>query len=76
MSKAIRLYDFGGPEKLKWEEVQVPAPAPGEVLIRHTAVGLNYMDVYVRTGLYPRPLPSGIGGEAAGSSITSPFLTL
>jgi len=66
MSKAIRLYDFGGPEKLKWEEVQVPAPALGEVLIRHTAVGLNYMDVYVRTGLYPRPLPSGIGGEAAG----------
>ena len=66
MTKAIRLYDFGGPEKLKWEEVQVPPPADGEVLIRHTAVGLNYMDVYVRTGLYPRPLPSGIGGEAAG----------
>jgi NADPH2:quinone reductase len=66
MSKAIRLYEFGGPEKLKWEEVQVPSPAEGEVLIRHTAVGLNFIDVYVRTGLYPRPLPTGVGSEAAG----------
>ena len=66
MSKAIRLYELGGPEKLKWEEVEVPAPGPGEALIRHTAIGLNYMDVYLRTGLYPRPLPSGVGGEAAG----------
>jgi len=66
MPKAIRLYEFGGPEKLKWEEVLVPLPVEGEVLIRHTAIGLNYMDVYVRTGLYPRPLPSGVGSEAAG----------
>jgi len=66
MSKAIRLYELGGPEKLQWEELEVPAPGVGEVLLRHTAIGLNFMDVYLRTGLYPRPLPSGVGGEAAG----------
>ena len=66
MPKAIRLHEFGGPEKLQWEDVPVPSPDVGEVLVRHTAVGLNYMDVYVRTGLYPRPLPTGVGSEAAG----------
>jgi NADPH2:quinone reductase len=66
MPKAIRLYQHGGPEVLKWEDVEVAAPGVGEVLVRHTAVGLNFSDVYLRTGLYPRPLPCGVGSEAAG----------
>ncbi len=66
MSKAIRIHQVGGPEQLCWEEVEVPAPGPGEVLIRHTAVGLNFIDVYHRTGLYPLPLPATLGLEAAG----------
>ena len=66
MPKAIRLYQHGGPEVLKWEEVEVAAPGVGEVVVRHTAVGLNFSDVYLRTGLYPRPLPCGVGSEAAG----------
>lgn len=66
MSKAIRVYEHGGPEVLKWEDVDVPAPGDGEVLVRHTAIGVNYSDVYLRTGLYPRPLPTGVGSEAAG----------
>jgi NADPH2:quinone reductase len=66
MSKQFRIYAHGGPEVLRWEDVAVGAPGPGEVLVRHTAVGLNFSDVYLRTGLYPRPLPSAIGTEAAG----------
>lgn len=66
MSHAIRFHKTGGPEVLQWEDVNVPAPGPGEVQIRHKAVGLNYIDTYHRTGLYPMPLPSGIGLEAAG----------
>lgn len=66
MSKAIRLYQHGGPDQLRWEEEQVAAPGPGEVLIRQTAVGVDYIDIYVRTGLYPRALPTGMGYEAAG----------
>jgi NADPH:quinone reductase len=64
--KAIRFYTAGGPEVLKYEDVNVPAPGQGEVQIRHTAIGLNYIDTYHRSGLYPLPLPSGIGLEAAG----------
>ena len=56
----------GGPEVIQWREVDLPAPGPGEVLIWHEAVGLNYIDTYFRTGLYPAPLPSGLGMEAAG----------
>jgi NADPH2:quinone reductase len=56
----------GGPEVLDWVEVDPGKPGPGQVLIRNTAVGLNYIDIYLRTGLYPTPLPSGIGFEAAG----------
>ena len=56
----------GGPEVIAWRDVELPAPGPGEVLLRHEAVGLNYIDVYFRTGLYPSPLPSGLGMEAAG----------
>jgi len=66
MAHAIRFSKTGGPEVLQWEEVNVPAPAAGECQIRHKAVGLNYIDTYHRTGLYPMPLPSGIGLEAAG----------
>jgi NADPH:quinone reductase len=62
---AIRIHERGGPESLKWEEVEVGDPGQGEILLRQTAVGLNFIDVYHRTGLYPVPLPSGIGLEAA-----------
>ena len=64
--KAIRFHTAGGPEVLKLEEVDLAAPGNGEVRIRHTAIGLNYIDTYHRSGLYPLPLPSGIGLEAAG----------
>ena len=67
VSKAIRIHQPGGPEQMRWEEVEVPAPGPGQALVRHTAVGLNYIDVYHRTGLYPLPqMPAVIGMEAAG----------
>lgn len=66
MSKAIRLHEYGGADKLKWEDYPVPAPGSGEVLLRHTAIGLNYYDIYVRTGLYTTPLPTGLGSEGAG----------
>lgn len=67
MSKAIRIHQVGGPEVLTWEDVEVGAPGPGEVRLRQTACGLNYIDVYVRTGLYPvADLPATIGMEAAG----------
>jgi NADPH2:quinone reductase len=66
MTHAIRFHKIGGPEVLVWEEVQVGKPGPGEARIRHTAVGLNFIDIYHRTGLYPMPLPSGLGGEGAG----------
>jgi NADPH2:quinone reductase len=67
MPHAIRFHRVGGPEVLVWEPVSVPAPAAGEVTVRHAAVGLNYIDTYHRTGLYPVPLPSGIGLEGAGT---------
>jgi NADPH2:quinone reductase len=66
MTKAIRVHQFGGPEVLKWEEVEVGAPGAGQIRIRHTAVGLNYLDTYHRSGIYPLPLPTGIGSEGAG----------
>ena len=66
MTHAIRFHKTGGPEVLVWEEVQVGKPGPGEARIRHTAVGLNFVDIYNRSGLYPMALPSGLGGEAAG----------
>ncbi len=56
----------GGPEVIQWHEVSLPAPGPGQVLIRHEAVGLNFIDTYLRTGLYPMRLPGGLGFEAAG----------
>ena len=66
MSKAMRVYATGGPEVLRWEEVEVPAPGPGQALIRHRAVGVNFIDVYHRSGLYPVPLPFTVGSEGAG----------
>lgn len=65
-TNAFRIYKNGGPGELKWETVEVPAPGKGEVLLRHTAVGLNLADTYRRTGLYPMPLPNGMGNEAVG----------
>jgi NADPH2:quinone reductase len=66
MTHAIRIHKTGGPEVLQWEEVNVAQPGAGECLVRHKAIGLNYIDTYHRTGLYPMPMPSGIGLEAAG----------
>ncbi|HLJ64831.1 MAG TPA: quinone oxidoreductase [Stellaceae bacterium] len=66
MPHAIRFHQAGGPEVLRWEEVTVAKPGPGEARIRHTAVGLNYIDTYHRSGLYPLPLPSVLGSEGAG----------
>jgi NADPH2:quinone reductase len=66
MPQAIRIYEHGGPEVLRLSDVDVPAPAPDEVQVKHTAIGVNYIDVYDRTGLYPLQLPSGLGREAAG----------
>lgn len=67
MPYAIRVHEPGGPGQMKWEEVETPAPQAGEALVRHTAVGLNYIDVYHRTGLYPlNDQPFGLGMEAAG----------
>ncbi|MCA8035300.1 quinone oxidoreductase [Burkholderia arboris] len=66
MPKAIRYDQPGGPDVMKWVAVDVGAPKAGEVRIRQHAVGLNYIDVYFRTGLYPQPLPGGLGMEAAG----------
>lgn len=66
MTHAIRFRQTGGPEVLEWVDVEVGTPGPGEVRLRHTAIGLNYIDTYHRSGLYPVPLPSGMGLEAAG----------
>ncbi|HQT38650.1 MAG TPA: quinone oxidoreductase [Acidocella sp.] len=66
MSKAIRMHEVGGPGVLKWESVPTPQPGPTEALIRHAAVGLNYIDVYFRTGLYKTALPATPGLEGAG----------
>jgi NADPH2:quinone reductase len=66
MPRAIRLYQTGGPEVLKWEEVEVGEPGEGQARVRHTAVGVNFVDTYRRSGLYPLPLPGGLGSEGAG----------
>lgn len=69
MVKAIRIHQHGGPEVMKWEDIDVPAPGPGEVQLRHTAVGLNFIDTYHRSGLYQLPMPAIFGGEGAGQVI-------
>ena len=70
MSKAIRIHANGGPEVMKWEDIPTPEPGPGEALIKQEAVGLNYIDVYFRTGLYKAPnMPLIIGQEGAGTVV-------
>ncbi|WP_428249836.1 quinone oxidoreductase family protein [Ferrovibrio sp.] len=66
MVKAIRIHKTGGPEVMQWDDVEVGKPGAGQVRIKSTAVGLNYIDTYHRSGLYPLPLPAGIGMEGAG----------
>src|SRR3954471_17195163 len=66
MPHAIRIHDTGGPDVLKWEAVEVGEPGPGQVRLRQEAAGLNFIDVYHRTGLYPQPLPFTPGVEGAG----------
>ena len=67
MTKAIRIHETGGPEKLSWDDVEVGAPGSGEVRLRHTVIGLNYIDIYQRSGLYPLgDMPLVLGMEAAG----------
>lgn len=66
MTKAIRFHKTGGPEVLQLDDVEVGEPAEGQARIRHTAIGLNFIDTYHRSGLYPLPLPSGVGSEGAG----------
>ncbi|MFA7669074.1 MAG: quinone oxidoreductase [Burkholderiaceae bacterium] len=68
-AKAVRIDSHGGPEVLKLVTIDVPAPAAGEVTIRQKAAGLNFIDIYFRTGLYPHPLPHGLGFEAAGDVV-------
>ncbi len=66
MTKAIRIHQTGGPETMVLEDIEVGQPGPGEVRIRHHAIGLNFIDVYFRTGAYPLPLPASLGMEGAG----------
>jgi len=67
MPNAIRIHANGGPEVMQWEAVAVGDPGPGEARVRHTAIGVNYIDTYHRSGLYKLPLPTGLGAEAAGA---------
>ncbi len=66
-TNAIRIHKIGGPEEMVWEEIDVAEPKENEVLIKQTVIGLNYIDTYFRTGLYPTPLPTSLGMEAAGT---------
>jgi len=67
MSKVIRIHEFGGPEVLRFEDAAIGEPGPGQVLVKHAAIGVNFIDVYQRTGLYPQELPFIAGLEAAGT---------
>jgi NADPH2:quinone reductase len=66
MARAIRIHQTGGPDVLQWEDVEVGEPGEGQARVRHTAIGVNFIDTYHRSGLYSLPLPSGIGSEGAG----------
>src|ERR1043165_6169787 len=67
MPRAIRIHETGGPEVMRLEDIDVAAPSAGEVQVQHTAIGVNFIDVYDRTGLYPqKDMPGGVGREAAG----------
>ena len=65
-ARAVRIENYGGPEVMQFVDSELPEPGQGEACIRHTAIGLNFIDIYHRTGLYPLELPSGLGTEAAG----------
>ena len=69
MIKAIRFEKTGGSDVLHYVDYNLPPPAKGQVQVRHTAIGVNFIDTYHRTGLYPLPLPSGLGSEAAGEVV-------
>jgi NADPH:quinone reductase len=69
MVHAIRIHQNGGPEVMKWESVDVPAPGPGQVRLKQHACGVNFIDVYQRSGLYKLPMPSGLGSEGAGEVV-------
>jgi NADPH:quinone reductase len=64
--KAIKMFKTGGPEVLEYVDVELGEPGPGEILVKHHAIGVNYLDIYFREGLYPQPMPSGMGQEGAG----------
>ena len=66
MVKAIRFHKVGGPEVLSWDDIDLPPLGEEDIRVRHTVIGLNFIDTYHRSGLYPLPLPSGIGMEGAG----------
>lgn len=66
MARTAQIRHHGGPDVIEWIDVDLPAPGPGEVRMRNTAIGLNFIDTYFRAGLYPMDLPGGLGGEAAG----------
>ena len=77
MVKAIRIHKTGGPEVLQLEDITLPAPGPGELLVRNRAIGLNFIDTYFRTGLYPAPhLPFVPGNEAASKETASGSATV
>ncbi|MEG1130641.1 MAG: quinone oxidoreductase, partial [Comamonas sp.] len=67
MAKVIRYHEVGGPEVLRQEEIEVGQPGPGQVCLKQGAVALNFADTYFRSGLYPSPLPAGVGSEACGT---------
>ena len=66
MVKAVRIHETGGPEVMRLEDIEIDAPGPGMVTVANRAIGLNYIDTYHRSGLYPLPLPIGLGLEGAG----------
>ena len=66
MARVARIEQTGGPEVIQWINVDLPDPGPGEVRMRNAAVGLNYIDTYFRSGLYPSELPAGLGSEGVG----------
>src|SRR4051794_18473524 len=66
MAKAVRFHSAGSPDVLRLEDVEVGSPGPGQARLRHVAVGLNFADTYFRSGVYPVPLPAGMGVEASG----------
>jgi len=66
MTRTARIERTGGPEVIEWIDVDLPDPGPGEIRMRNTVVGLNFIDIYFRSGVYPASLPTGLGSEAAG----------